>query len=151
VLNELHERDIIPIRPTRKTTDLLRGIDAYTIDHVAENTPRPARLYASSSLRDRCRRELRRSTWRRETRDFIHKLKVVFKELNETTIWLELIGESSLLSPEKNSRDYRKPRIVSNYRSINPDCEKIAGLAVKSGQLVVWSSRFDIRHGTFDM
>jgi four helix bundle protein len=27
--------------------------------------------------------------------DFIHKLKVVFKELNETTIWLELIGESS--------------------------------------------------------
>ena len=33
--------------------------------------------------------------------DFIHKLKVVFKELNETTVWLELIGESSLLSPDK--------------------------------------------------
>jgi four helix bundle protein len=32
--------------------------------------------------------------------DFIHKLKVVFKELNETTIWLELIRESSLLSAE---------------------------------------------------
>jgi four helix bundle protein len=32
--------------------------------------------------------------------DFIHKLKVVFKELNETTIWLEVILESSLLSPE---------------------------------------------------
>ena len=32
--------------------------------------------------------------------DFIHKLKVVFKELNETTIGLELIGESSLLSAE---------------------------------------------------
>jgi four helix bundle protein len=32
--------------------------------------------------------------------DFIHKLKVVFKELNETTIWLEVIAESSLLSPE---------------------------------------------------
>jgi four helix bundle protein len=30
--------------------------------------------------------------------DFVHKLKVVFKELNETTIWLELIRESSLLS-----------------------------------------------------
>ena len=29
--------------------------------------------------------------------DFIHKLKVVFKELNETTIWLEVIGQSSLL------------------------------------------------------
>jgi four helix bundle protein len=33
--------------------------------------------------------------------DFIHKLKVVFKELNETTIWLELIRESSLLSADK--------------------------------------------------
>src|SRR5437016_5482380 len=32
--------------------------------------------------------------------DFIHKLKVVFKELNETTIWLEVIAESSLLSAE---------------------------------------------------
>ena len=32
--------------------------------------------------------------------DFIHKLKVVFKELNETTIWLEVIVASSLLSPE---------------------------------------------------
>jgi four helix bundle protein len=32
--------------------------------------------------------------------DFSHKLKVVFKELNETTIWLEIITESSLLSPE---------------------------------------------------
>ena len=32
--------------------------------------------------------------------DFIHKLKVVFKELNETTIWLEIIRESSLLSAE---------------------------------------------------
>ncbi len=32
--------------------------------------------------------------------DFIHKLKVVFKELNETTIWLEVVAESSLLSPE---------------------------------------------------
>jgi four helix bundle protein len=32
--------------------------------------------------------------------DFIHKLKVVFKELNETTIWLEIIAQSSLLLPE---------------------------------------------------
>jgi four helix bundle protein len=32
--------------------------------------------------------------------DFIHKLKIVFKELNETTIWLEIIAERSLLSPE---------------------------------------------------
>ena len=32
--------------------------------------------------------------------DFIHKLKVVFKELNETTVWLEIIAQSSLLLPE---------------------------------------------------
>jgi len=30
--------------------------------------------------------------------DFIHKLKVVSKELNETTIWLEVIGQSSMIS-----------------------------------------------------
>jgi four helix bundle protein len=29
--------------------------------------------------------------------DFIHKLKIVFKELNETTIWLEIIGQGALL------------------------------------------------------
>ena len=33
--------------------------------------------------------------------DFIHKMKVVLKELNETTIWLEVIAESSLVSREK--------------------------------------------------
>ena len=33
--------------------------------------------------------------------DFTHKLKVVFKELNETTVWLEIVAESSLLSPDK--------------------------------------------------
>jgi len=32
--------------------------------------------------------------------DFVHKLKVVFKELNETIIWLEVIAQSSLLSAE---------------------------------------------------
>ena|ERR1051326_3070293 len=32
--------------------------------------------------------------------DLIHKLKVVFKELNETTIWLELIAQSGALSAE---------------------------------------------------
>jgi len=32
--------------------------------------------------------------------DFIHKLKIVYKELNETTVWLEVIAQSSLLLPE---------------------------------------------------
>ena len=32
--------------------------------------------------------------------DFIHKLRVVLKELNETAVWLDLIHEVSLLPPE---------------------------------------------------
>lgn len=29
--------------------------------------------------------------------DFVHKLRIVFKELNETTIWLELIAQTAML------------------------------------------------------
>src|SRR5262245_19758466 len=35
--------------------------------------------------------------------DFIHKLRVVLKELNETAVWLQLIHEGSFLSTEKLS------------------------------------------------
>ena len=42
--------------------------------------------------------------------DFVHKLKIVFKELNETTIWLEIIGESSSLSPEHIAEIVRENR-----------------------------------------
>ena len=34
--------------------------------------------------------------------DFIHKLRIVLKELNETGIWLQLIVASSLLSKERS-------------------------------------------------
>jgi len=30
----------------------------------------------------------------------VHKLKIVFKELDETTIWLEILGQTSLVSGE---------------------------------------------------
>jgi four helix bundle protein len=33
--------------------------------------------------------------------DFIHKLKVVFKELSETTVWLEIVAQGSWLSPSR--------------------------------------------------
>jgi four helix bundle protein len=29
--------------------------------------------------------------------DFIHKLKIVFKELNETTVWLEIVAQTRML------------------------------------------------------
>ena len=35
--------------------------------------------------------------------DFVHKLRLVLKELNETGVWLDLIVESSFLSAEKIS------------------------------------------------
>jgi four helix bundle protein len=35
--------------------------------------------------------------------DFVHKLRVVLKELNETAVWLHLINEVSLLPPEITS------------------------------------------------
>jgi four helix bundle protein len=33
--------------------------------------------------------------------DFVHKLRIVLKELNETAVWLILIRETSLLSADK--------------------------------------------------
>src|SRR5215831_7236294 len=69
VLKEmLHERDTIQSRPTRKTTDLLRGIDPFTIIETATNSPGPAHLHSTASLRDRSRGKLRRSTRRGEPR-----------------------------------------------------------------------------------
>jgi four helix bundle protein len=35
--------------------------------------------------------------------DFIHKLRIVLKELNETEVWLNLVVESSWFSAEKLS------------------------------------------------
>src|SRR5215467_2053225 len=32
--------------------------------------------------------------------DFIHKLRIVQKELNETEVWLKLISQTRMLSPE---------------------------------------------------
>jgi four helix bundle protein len=33
--------------------------------------------------------------------DFIHKLKIVLKELNETTVWLEIITQSQMIPIEE--------------------------------------------------
>jgi four helix bundle protein len=35
--------------------------------------------------------------------DFVHKLRIVLKELNETTVWLQLIVEGSFMTVEKIS------------------------------------------------
>jgi four helix bundle protein len=41
--------------------------------------------------------------------DFVHKLRVVLKELNETEVWLELIEQTSLLSA-----DITRPIVAEN-------------------------------------
>ena len=51
--------------------------------------------------------------------DFVHKLKIVLKELNETVIWLEIIARSSLISAEFLSA------IVAENREL---CRIITGL-----------------------
>jgi four helix bundle protein len=35
--------------------------------------------------------------------DFVHKLRTVLKELNETAVWLQIVAKSSLVRPEKIS------------------------------------------------
>jgi four helix bundle protein len=32
--------------------------------------------------------------------DFVHKLRIALKELNETTIWLQIIRKSGMINPE---------------------------------------------------
>ncbi len=36
--------------------------------------------------------------------DFVHKLKVVLKELNETHIWLQIIQRTNLIKPQRVQR-----------------------------------------------
>jgi four helix bundle protein len=36
--------------------------------------------------------------------DFIHKLRIVLKELNETAVWLEIILHASLFSPDATTQ-----------------------------------------------
>lgn len=38
------------------------------------------------------------------TRDFIHKLRICLKELNESRVWLKIIARSKLISEDKLSQ-----------------------------------------------
>ena len=56
--------------------------------------------------------------------DFIHKLKIVFKELNETTIWLEVIGQSSMLSRDR----------IADILAENRELCRIIGASIKTAR-----------------
>jgi four helix bundle protein len=67
--------------------------------------------------------------------DFVHKLKIVFKALNETTIWLEVIAESSLLSPETSLQSSGK---TANFVELSPlPLRRLEWAQIKLGQWVV--------------
>ena len=38
--------------------------------------------------------------WKMSRADFVHKLRIVLKELNETSIWLRIIERSKLMKEE---------------------------------------------------
>jgi four helix bundle protein len=78
--------------------------------------------------------------------DFIHKLKIVFKELNETTIWLEIIAESALLPATTIAGITSENReLCPDYWGFNQDSPGQVRLMLPMGQWVVWSSPSDIR------
>jgi four helix bundle protein len=54
--------------------------------------------------------------------DFVHKLRIVLKELNETAVWLQLILESSLLAPGK----------ISAVNAENEELCKIIAASIKT-------------------
>jgi len=56
--------------------------------------------------------------------DFVHKLGVVLKELNETAIWLELIAKSALLPPHE----------IVAVRAENRELAKTITASVKSAR-----------------
>jgi four helix bundle protein len=49
--------------------------------------------------------------------DFIHKLGIVLKELNESNIWLEIIKRSKMISPE--SQEKAKTECIELAKIIN--------------------------------
>jgi four helix bundle protein len=62
--------------------------------------------------------------------DFVHKLAIVLKELNETSIWLRIIGRSGLL---------REGLIAQLIRENNELCKILtASLKTARGRTVKW-------------
>jgi len=62
--------------------------------------------------------------------DFVHKLRIVLKELNETEVWLTLIAENSWFSAGKIVRlDHRKPGTLQDHRRLDQDRRWIQSLS----------------------
>lgn len=57
--------------------------------------------------------------------DFVHKLRIVLKELNETSIWLRVIERSQMLKKELIAQISRENNeIVQNLYCISQNCSE---------------------------
>jgi four helix bundle protein len=55
--------------------------------------------------------------------DFVHKLRIVLKELNETSIWLRIIERSQILKKELLTDISGESReLMPNFHSVAQDC-----------------------------
>lgn len=57
--------------------------------------------------------------------DFIHKLRIVVKELNETSVWLRITAKSSLV----------KPDLLGNLLSECDELKRIFGASLRTARL----------------
>jgi hypothetical protein len=90
----------VSCQPTGTTSHQLCGGDRVPVLKAARSTTGASYLPPDSPIWNCSRRNYGEARGAESRADFIHKLKVVFKELNETTIWLEVITASSLFSAE---------------------------------------------------
>jgi four helix bundle protein len=94
--------------------------------------------------------------------DFVHKLKIVLKELNETSVWLQLIRETSLLSADKvipiiaENAELRRIIFVHFVHFVH--LSSVSNLNLKNGRIGPvdeWTNphqanRFEIRNSKLD-
>src|SRR5262249_59640696 len=85
-----HESCAFQIRSIRTTAHLLCNRNRLAVLKAAQHARRSPHTRPTFAVRNRISCEYGEARGAESRADFIHKLKVVFKELNETTIWLEI-------------------------------------------------------------
>jgi len=64
--------------------------------------------------------------------DFIHKMRIVQKELNETAVWIRIMAKSSLISPE----------LLVDILAENKELCRIASASIKTARTHAAASPF---------
>src|SRR5438128_8353365 len=85
---------------------------------------RTAHRVANGTFRNRCRANYDESRGAESRADFIHKLRIVEKELNETGIWLRILSKTSLVSAT----------LIVSLLAENTELSKIISASVKTAR-----------------